>query len=93
MLGQRGGLRKLEPQLASLSFAWQVLCLRLAAIKCHARGDVELDALTLRARGRDAQLGFSPSWAHSRPRTLYLLQEEAAQWERSGPLRLVLAPA
>ena len=92
VLGQRGGLRKLEPQLASLTFAWQLLCLRLAGIKCHARGAVQADALTLSARCRDAQLGFAPSWGQSRPRTLYLLQEEVAQWERTGPLRLVLAP-
>ena len=90
VLGQRGGLRKLEPQLASEVFAWQVLCLRLAVIKCHARGTPDLDALALRARGREAVLDFSPAWAESRPRTLYLLQEEAAAWGRGGPLRLVL---
>ena len=41
VLGQRGGLRKVEPQLASETFAWQVLCLRLAVIKCHARGEAD----------------------------------------------------
>lgn len=90
VLGQRGGLRKIEPQLASEMFAWQVLCLRLAVIKCHARGPVDFDALSLRARGRDALLGYTPEWAAARPRTLYLLQEEAASWLRSGPLRLAL---
>jgi len=90
VLGQRGGLRKLEPQLASETFAWQVMCMRLAAIKCHARGEVSVSALSLRARGREAVLGFSPPWAETHPRTLYLLQEEAAVWARSGPLRLLL---
>jgi exopolyphosphatase/guanosine-5'-triphosphate,3'-diphosphate pyrophosphatase len=90
VLGQRGGLRKLEPQLASETFAWQVLCLRLAAIKCHARGLVDPHALRLRARQREAQLNFSSAWAATHPRTLFLLQEEAAVWARSGPLRLVL---
>ena len=90
VLGQRGGLRKLEPQMASETFAWQVLCLRLAAIKCHARGAVKADALSLRARPREAQLGYGAAWAESHPRTLYLLQEEAAVWARSGPLRLLL---
>ena len=90
VLGQRGGLRKLEPQLASEIFAWQVMCLRLAAIKCHARGEVSTSALGLSSRGRDALLSFSPRWADTHPRTLYLLQEEAAVWARSGPLRLVL---
>ena len=90
VLGQRGGLRKLEPQLASETFAWQVLCLRLAAIKCHARGEVDPLVLGLRVRQRDAQLVYAAGWADSHPRTLYLLQEEAAVWARSGPLRLVL---
>ena len=90
VLGQRGGLRKVEPQLASETFAWQVLCLRLAAVKCHARGEVSPQALSLRTRQRDALLGYSPGWADGHPRTLFLLQEEAAVWARSGPLRLVL---
>jgi exopolyphosphatase/guanosine-5'-triphosphate,3'-diphosphate pyrophosphatase len=90
VLGQRGGLRKVEPQLASETFAWQVLCLRLAAIKCHARGEVDGQALRLRVRQREAQLSFSAAWGQANPRTLFLLQEEAAAWARSGPLRLVL---
>jgi exopolyphosphatase/guanosine-5'-triphosphate,3'-diphosphate pyrophosphatase len=90
VLGQRGGLRKIEPQLASESFAWQVLCLRLAVIKCHARDAVDPRVLRLRPRGVEARLGFSPAWATRRPRTHYLLQEEAATWARSGPLRLML---
>lgn len=90
VLGQRGGLRKLEPQLASETFAWQVLCLRLAAVKCHARGEVDPKALKLRVRQRDAQLVCSADWAESHPRTAFLLQEEAAVWARSGPLRLLL---
>jgi exopolyphosphatase/guanosine-5'-triphosphate,3'-diphosphate pyrophosphatase len=90
VLGQRGGLRKVESALASETVAWQVLCLRLAVIKCHARGEVSSDALSLRARGREAQLGYSPRWAREHPRTAYLLQEEAAAWARSGRLLLLL---
>jgi exopolyphosphatase/guanosine-5'-triphosphate,3'-diphosphate pyrophosphatase len=90
VLGQRGGLRKLEPQLASETFAWQLLCLRLAAIKCHARGRIDLQALALRAAGREACLIWPRGWPERRPRTLYLLQEECTTWARGGPLRLVL---
>ena len=90
VLGQRGGLRKMEPQMASATFAWQVLCLRLAVIKCHARGDVNVTALSLRARGRDATLSLAADWPSTHPRTLYLLQEEVAAWSRNGPLRLAL---
>ncbi|MBK8107212.1 MAG: Ppx/GppA family phosphatase [Betaproteobacteria bacterium] len=93
VLGQRGGLRKMEPQLASETFAWQVLCLRLAVIKCHARGPANPNALRLRATGRDAVLAHSAAWAEANPRTLFLLQEEAATWARNGPLRVVLAVA
>ena len=90
VLAQRGGLRKIEPQLASETFAWQVLCLRLAVIKCHARGEVSVQALALRVKGRDALLTHSAAWAESHPRTQFQLIEEAAAWARSGPLRLVL---
>ncbi|HOL38154.1 MAG TPA: exopolyphosphatase, partial [Rubrivivax sp.] len=90
VLGQRGGLRKVEPALASATFAWQLLCLRLALIACHARDDADGAALALRARGRHAQLAWPPRWADTHPRTLYLLQEEAAAWARNGSLRLVL---
>ncbi len=93
VLGQRGGLRKVEPQLASETFAWQVLCLRLAVIKCHARGQVDAAALTLQTRGRDALLAYAARWADAHPRTLFLLGEEAAAWARNGPLRLVLPAA
>jgi exopolyphosphatase/guanosine-5'-triphosphate,3'-diphosphate pyrophosphatase len=91
VLAQRGGLRKIEPQLASEAFALQVLCLRLAAIKCHARGEVQASALRLASRGRDALLRYSEAWAESHPRTVFLLQEEVAAWARNGPLRLVLS--
>lgn len=90
VLAQRGGLRKVEAALALESFAWQVMCLRLAIIKCHARGEVALDAITLRRRGNQASLQFSEAWAERHPRTLYLLREEVTAWERSSSLRLSL---
>jgi exopolyphosphatase / guanosine-5'-triphosphate,3'-diphosphate pyrophosphatase len=90
VLGQRGGLRKIEPQLASETFAWQVMCLRLAAIKCHARSGVNVQALSLAGKGRDALLQWRDGWAEAHPRTVFLLREEVTTWARSGPLRLVL---
>ena len=93
VLGQRGGLRKLEAQLCSERFAWQVLALRLAAIKCHARGPVDVKALRLRRDGRDgrvARLALRSAWAERHPRTLHLLREEAEAWARQQPLRLEL---
>ena len=90
VLAQRGGLRKVETGLASEVFAWQVLCLRLAIIKCHARGEVDTSALQLRRDGVQALLTFTPAWAETHPRTLHLLREEALAWERSGSLKLLL---
>lgn len=91
VLGQRGGLRKIETSLLREETAWQVLCLRLAIIKCHARGEVEPNALTLERIGPGrALLDHTPTWADTHPRTFFLLQEEVDAWSRSGVIRLVL---
>jgi exopolyphosphatase / guanosine-5'-triphosphate,3'-diphosphate pyrophosphatase len=90
VLGQRGGLRKIDASLAQDGFAWQVLCLRLAVIACHARESVPAHELRLRAHGAEARLDWPAGWPVRRERTLYLLQEEVAAWQRAGPLKLVL---
>jgi exopolyphosphatase/guanosine-5'-triphosphate,3'-diphosphate pyrophosphatase len=90
VLGQRGGLRKLEDALANPHFAWQALCLRAAVIKCHARGAIDPKALHLRREQDTALLDFSQAWADNHPRTVHLLREEAEAWSKQGPLRLVL---
>jgi exopolyphosphatase/guanosine-5'-triphosphate,3'-diphosphate pyrophosphatase len=90
VLGQRGGLRKLDDALADETFASQVLCLRLAVILCHARGEVDADGVALRRDGRTTTLDFPPGWFEAHPRTLHLLREEAAAWARSSVLALDL---
>ena len=90
VLAQRGGLRKIEPLLVSDTFAWQVLCLRLAVIKCHARAEPASSAITLKPRGIEAQVDYGTGWAEAHPRTVFLLREEADVWARSGPLKLLL---
>ena len=90
VLGQRGGLRKIEAQLCSERFAWQVLALRLAVIKCHARGLVDTKALRLRHDGKLARLAFRSIWADRHPRTMHLLREETEAWARQELPRLVL---
>jgi exopolyphosphatase / guanosine-5'-triphosphate,3'-diphosphate pyrophosphatase len=92
VLGQRGGLRKLEAQLSDRHFARQVLALRLAAIKCHARGRVDTQALHLQANGKDRlQLLCSHEWLASHPRTAYLIEQEIEAWSKSGALTLTLS--
>lgn len=90
VLAQRGSLRKSETALGSEEFAWQVLCLRLAIIKCHARSGVAPDAIRLEREGTEVRLSFVPGWTRSHPRTMYLLGEEVAAWQRGGPLQLRL---
>lgn len=90
VLGQRGGLRKLEPQLGEDIFLWQVLALRVAAIFFHTRVDVDTSVMALQLRDRQAILEFSASWFDNQPRTVHLLHEEALAWARSGRLELVL---
>ena len=91
VLAQRGGLRKVETLLRDPQTAWQALCLRLAVIRCHARGDPGAPEWLLARRGeRHALLGWRPARQSPNPRTLYLLQEEAQAWARSGALQLEL---
>ena len=91
VLAQRGGLRKVEASLGDADWAWQVLCLRLAVIRCHARDDVVEPRLRLaRRNGRTAVLTWRPSAIAPNPRTLYLLREEAQAWEKVSSLRLEL---
>ncbi|HEY9025992.1 MAG TPA: exopolyphosphatase, partial [Burkholderiaceae bacterium] len=90
VLGQRGGLRKIEMSLSQEDFAWQVLCLRLAIIACHARGDVDPGALDLKRSGNHATLAFPPGWTQSHPRTLHLLRAEAEAWRRLGVIGVTL---
>jgi exopolyphosphatase/guanosine-5'-triphosphate,3'-diphosphate pyrophosphatase len=93
VLGQRGGLRKIDNALVRPEVAWQLMCLRLAVVRCHARGQVDLDALDLERRGQTARLHWRPEWADTHPRALHLLREEAEAWSRSGALQLELPSA
>ncbi len=90
VLAQRGGLRKVETSLVQEDFAWQVMCLRLAIIVCHARADVDPRALSVQRSGGMATLRPPLVWTETHPRTLHLLQEEVGAWERGGPLGLRL---
>ncbi len=90
VLGQRGGLRKIESQLSEMAFAWQLLCLRLAIIKCHARGEVSADAIRLRIEQRNVTLRFPKGWRETKPQSHFLFKEEMQFWERVGPFELTM---
>ncbi|MBI3368779.1 MAG: Ppx/GppA family phosphatase [Burkholderiales bacterium] len=91
VLAQRGGLRKLDALLLRPDAAWQVLCLRLAVIRCHARAGLAPPELTVTRDGDSAVLTWAGREAVPNPRTEHLLREEAEAWLRAGPLRLKLA--
>jgi exopolyphosphatase/guanosine-5'-triphosphate,3'-diphosphate pyrophosphatase len=93
VLGQRGGLRKVEGELVGDDFVWQLLALRLAVIHAHARAATEPVSLALRRHAASARLVLEPAWAARNPRTLHLLREEVAAWLRTGRLALSLATA
>ncbi|HEU4458578.1 MAG TPA: Ppx/GppA phosphatase family protein [Methylibium sp.] len=90
VLGHRGSLRKLDATLANDATLWPVLCLRLAALLCHARHDVPERVVTLRRTPQGATLKLAPDWAAGHPRTMHLLAEEQRLWERSGRLGLAV---
>lgn len=81
VLGQRGGLRKMEGPLADPVFARQLLCLRLAVIACHARVGTAAAPWRLRAVDGAMALAVDPG---AGPRTLHLLGEETASWQKAG---------
>jgi exopolyphosphatase/guanosine-5'-triphosphate,3'-diphosphate pyrophosphatase len=88
LLGQRGGLRKVEASLAQAEFAAQLLALRLAVLLCHARGSLGVRLPGLSSDGRGVQLTPPPGWLQQFPRSAYLLREEVKAWSRATPLRL-----
>lgn len=90
LLGQRGGLRKVEEALTDPTCTWQLLCLRLALLLCHARSEVPPDMAQLGLSGRSAVLTLDPNWAEAHPRTLHLLREEVQAWHKVSSLRLLL---
>ena len=86
ILGHRGKLKKLEPELREEEFVCQLISIRLAAILCHARREPDLEGLSLRrsANGTEFKLQCSASWAQNWPQSVHLLQEECDAWSRSN---------
>ena len=91
VLGQRGGLRKLATQLQDdRLFALHLLCLRLAAIVCHAREDVPSGAIALVADAAQPLIVVTTAWADQHPRALHLLRLELEAWTKTASLEPAL---
>ena len=84
VLGQRGGLRKVEAMLPNASFALHLLCLRLALIACHARDEVAPGAITMQTRDARPLVSLRIGWAEKNPRALHLLHAEMEAWSKIG---------
>jgi exopolyphosphatase/guanosine-5'-triphosphate,3'-diphosphate pyrophosphatase len=82
-LAQRGNLKKVAEALQDRPRVAKILALRLAIILAHARRPVELPRLTLRFGG-SIEFEIAGDWLLQHPLTHYLLEEEAALWERAG---------
>lgn len=86
ILGHRGKLKKLEIELKNSEFMLQLLCLRLAAILCHARRDPDLKGISLKTV-EDSKTGFEiqckKSWLQQWPQSAHLLREECIAWQKT----------
>lgn len=95
VLGQRGGLRKVEAAFAREDFGHSLLCLRLAALCCHSRADdSSVGLVARRTRSGSIRLGWSLQPGQERAlhpdlRTIHLLKEEVALWNRARMLDLL----
>ena len=84
VLGQRGKLKKLGPELNEPNFSAQLLALRLSVILCHARQDPVLKDIELHTRTDGFVLRVPIVWVQAHPQSIYLLQEECAAWQKLG---------
>ncbi|GAA0739877.1 Ppx/GppA family phosphatase [Ideonella azotifigens] len=96
VLGQRGGLKKVDELIRRGDAVLQLLSLRLAVILCHARGGDEPtpQSLQLQRKADKVTLQTGAEWANLHPRTLHLLREEAQAWsDPTLPISLVIGAA
>ena len=82
LLGQRGGLRKIAQWLDDADLRDQLLCLRLGVLLCHARRAPSIEGLVLARKAGGYRFEATPDWAAKHPRSVVLLEEEAAHWRR-----------
>jgi exopolyphosphatase/guanosine-5'-triphosphate,3'-diphosphate pyrophosphatase len=83
VLGQRGNLKKLGDLIDDDQLARDVFALRLAVIFAHARRPVTTPKWSLRF-GATIEAAIDAGWLAEHPLTHFLLDEEAANWERAG---------
>jgi exopolyphosphatase/guanosine-5'-triphosphate,3'-diphosphate pyrophosphatase len=84
VLGHKGKLKKLGDQLNEMTFACQLLALRLAVIACHARTQSDWSGVRLSCAGNIFALQAPSSWQQTHPQSIHLLKQEAEAWQKSS---------
>jgi exopolyphosphatase/guanosine-5'-triphosphate,3'-diphosphate pyrophosphatase len=84
VLAHRGKLAKIEG-LPARSPDWAlVFCLRVAALFCRSRVELELPRLAVRATDSGYQLAVPAPWLEAHPLTAAALEAEAEEWRNVG---------
>lgn len=86
VLGQKGKLRKLGDALEDPGLTFQLFCLRLAVLLCHARRTPDIDNLHLARRTPDTHamvLKCHADWAGKHPQSIHMLREESLSWAKT----------
>jgi exopolyphosphatase / guanosine-5'-triphosphate,3'-diphosphate pyrophosphatase len=84
VLAHRGGLRKVEYRMQDTAFVQPLICLRLAALLAHARRPPEKKFVQLARNETAFVVQTDAGWASKHPQSIYLLQEEAECWRKTG---------
>jgi len=87
VLGHKGKLRKLEIDFNDESFVYQLLCLRLAVIVCHARREPDYKKMKLclsEKQNNRFELWMEPLWLQRFPQSQHLLQQEVIAWQKTS---------
>lgn len=87
VLGHKGKLKKLEIDFNDEGFAYQLICLRLAVIVCHARREPDYKKLLLKISEKQSnriELWMEPLWSQRFPQSQHLLQQEIIAWQKTS---------
>ena len=85
VLGQSGGLTKMQNRLIDPRDWMLVLCLRLALIFHRRRDGIIPPDMRLRLKSAGARIELNGLWLEEHPLTRQSLEHEAAEWNRAGP--------
>lgn len=84
VLGHKGKLKKLGDNLNDMSFACQLLALRLAVIACHARAEPDWSSVRLTCKANIFTLEIPFVWLQTHPQSIHLLKQEVEAWQKSA---------